>query len=180
MLTPHMLRQVVEGAPANEVALKLVADAVNQQWETHTRRAWGYMDSFQEEVTLDDPRDQYFWLRRYPVVNLLLVEYRERDGTWIAVDAEAYDFSGRVGRIERLEGDRWSGRTLRVTAEGGIEVPADALRAMVTQAKFLLQRGNGSNVMLRSQGYAGGSTNLLDADLHPEFELAIRNYERHV
>lgn len=184
MITAAELRDVIDIGPDRDRVLTGWARAVVALWETKTGRLWNRREGYVHRARLESVLDRVFWLPLYPVEELALAERRDGLAEADAVAVAEEDFIVTdLGRVELLRTTPWAGRFLVATITGGYTtatLPADILEALKAQVAFMVKRLDPDTIALNSQAFEKGSTTFMTADLHPFFEAAVRDHERHV
>jgi hypothetical protein len=179
------------GDPALESRLAGLRDAVVEQWESATGRPWR---AETDRVEIHEPehhRTSKLWLRLAPVQSVTLVEVSHHGIDWVETDAWALTAPATLRRIAGY----WA-PMVRVTYSGGYTAddgsptpspspspafpppPADVVEALLTQARFLIQRNAGINLTVAAQAFQGASVTYHPADRHPLFTAAVRRRRR--
>lgn len=97
-----------------------------------------------DQVTLDGPGSEAFNLPSYPVVNIGSIT---ENG--VLVDAASYDWSRKIGRVERTDGSCWTrrlGGLVVVYTHGYDPVPTEIERVCMQKAARDLGSPDGRNI----------------------------------
>jgi hypothetical protein len=167
------------GLPADqEQRLLQLRKTVIDLWEAKTQRPWSKATET-KVFRFERIRDTKIFISRRPITVTQIRERQMRHDDWEITDSDEYWVDSEKGIIENLVG--WWEDLVEVTYDGGYEddqAPDEILEALVVQAKFLNDRMSDSKVSLATQGFEGGSTSFLNADLHPFFLSVVKSYRQ--
>ena len=83
--------------------------------------------------------------------------------------------------LEKITGN--FNEVVEITYSGGYTettAPAEVVKALETQARFLSERLSDAKIIVKSQNFEGGGGVLEDAELHPFFKKTAKKHLRRV
>jgi len=174
--------------PSDDLWLVLTGETINldalQQeiidlFERCTCRLWDYRIDHEEVFFLENDNWDTLFLELWPINSITKIE--EWDGVkYVEVEDDSSDYEiYRPNRVKRF--DRPWKRRVKITYTGGYSsenLPEDVRRALLIQAKFMIDRNSAEKFILRSQSDQGGSTTYLAPDLHPYFRTIVKKRKR--
>jgi hypothetical protein len=177
MISMEEFRSQLSIPPSKDEMAKRLRDVVVSLWEDHTRRKWS-KDTVTKQFIIRRPlTDRTLFLNLYPIVAVVSVKDGASQADLEVVTPTDYFVDHDAGTIERF-GSNWN-TVVEVNWTGGYEEVDDmAIReALIVQARFLLNRHSDDKIAMASQGFQGGSSSFLAADLHPFFKRVARSKE---
>lgn len=167
----------------NDAELVGLRDEVTALWEQHTGRLWKARTDFIEEVRPRTPWINTVFLSLGPITAITLVESHANvtGSAYTTVSSSSYAQFGDRG-IESLAGP-WP-EFVRVKYTGGYAdgaAPADMLRALLIQAKFMRVRmADEAMIVSKKQSFGAysGTGEYEEGTLHPFFRMQVDRYRR--
>ncbi len=169
MISVGELRRELHLPPEEDDRLEALRQEVIDLWETETGRPWNERTGFVEILEPASRTTQDLFLDVEPVATVTEVKERSlTESAWTIVPATEYELIA-PRRLHRFSG-YWTGM-VRVTYTGGTtDAPADVKRALLLQARFLIDRMSDAKLITQSQNFEGGAGVFVPANLHPFFK----------
>ncbi|MEE8164384.1 MAG: hypothetical protein V3T64_02340, partial [Myxococcota bacterium] len=176
------------GLDANEdKKTQRLTNAVIALFERRTNRLWNKRTGFVHEQTVDI-HTKTIWVPLFPIETISIVHFDDADDpdTIAATDIVVLKRRGRISLIassstQRIISSFARNVTSTITgghSVGGDEAPEDVIEALLLQLKFALTRHSNDKIAQSTQGFEGGSTTFLGADLHPHFKSVVKSHRR--
>lgn len=178
MISLSRLRDALGTKPEDDPKVELIRAEVIAQWDSATNRSWQLetvVEKFYPECT------NYIYLNKFPVTGITLVRERVKTSTtWTTIPSTAYIQMDSNG-LEKITGN--FSEVVEVSYSGGYSettAPAEIVKALETQARFLSERLSDAKIIVKSQNFEGGGGVLEDAEQHPFFKKIAKRYIRRV
>lgn len=171
MIPMSLARDFLTITADREALASLFIEATIELLEQQTARLWKYRTSHVTVENIDLPGRTYVWAPLFPLASVSLREWSKLDTAPIEVPTTDYQVDMRRGRITRLRQADWL-QFLEITMTGGYTeetCPQGARLAVLTQAKYTMQRTSDASIAVRYQAMRGGSVGFAAEEMHPLF-----------
>lgn len=173
MISLDEARRFMNTSPGADPEVQELRDATIAAFEEGTGARWNAETGRVELHREKDFEQRIIWLDHKNVTNITQVRTREKfSSDWTTLTEYELDRN-------RLEFPDPISGIVEVTYDGGYaSAPADIRQAILTQMLFLQTRLQTGKIDIATQGFEGGSTNLLNPNLHPLFKATIEKHRR--
>lgn len=177
MISLLKLRSRIPVATDQAILVEEIRESVMDQFESLSGWIWR---EYTDEVVVLEPDTERSLTLCIPYKNITtLTTVRTRslgNATWTTLPVTSYD-SAELNRLVRI-GQTWE-ELIELTITGGYAAaPEDIQEALITQAKFQLDRFSDEKISINSQGSKGGSAQYIDSPHHPHFLRVVDYYRR--
>ncbi len=188
MLDIALVRDELGLDASQDAKTQRLTNAVIALFERRTNRLWNKRTAFVHEQTVP-VHTKTIWVPLFPIETISIDHFDDADDpdTLAAGDITVLQRRGRISLISSSSTQRIISTFARNVVStitgghsvGGDEAPDDVIEALLLQLKFALNRHSGDKISQSAQGFEGGSTTFIGADLHPHFKSAAKSYRRY-
>jgi len=170
-----------------EAELELIFNSVVAEFQRGTRRIWTYQKDYTEIHNIDirgGPKISTLWFKLYPISSIVLIQWNfgETESNAETIDSGYYNMDSAKGKV--IKDTFFNYPFVKATITGGYtndqiwdDFP-DIVEAITIEMRYRLKRDNEQNIIINSQGFEKGQTNLRKDLHHPKFTATMKAYRK--